>query len=242
MQSYQPRTRLYVDADSLRLGDILSLPPAQTHYLRSVLRAQPGQNVDVFNGRDGAFEAEITALTKASAHLMLKQRSAPQEVLPKIALAFALLKKERTQMVVEKATELGAARLIPMVTERTQGPAVKQWKPDKAKAHAIEACEQCGRTALPDIAPPTPFKQLLGAGGILLYADEMRAGAPTLKLPRAENAWQTLLIGPEGGWSAAEREALKACTHAAPISLGPRILRAETAAIAALTLLQLYSV
>lgn len=236
MQSYSSRTRLYLDVPVLKVGLDVALPASAVHYLRSVLRTTIDDHVHVFNGRDGAFEAQITALGKSAGAAHVGAQVAPQDVLPKLALAFCIIKKERVQMVVEKAAELGAARIVPVISARVQGQAVKQVKPDKLEAYAIEACEQCGRTALPTILPIATIDELLNQDGQLLYADEMQAGSAA-RWP-APNGWTTLLIGPEGGWSPEERAALAAAPSAHPVTLGPRILRAETASIAALTLWQ----
>lgn len=235
-ESYQPRTRLYVDAPSLTSGQEIAITGPQAHYLRGVLRASVGEAIEVFNGRDGAFAAQITALTKTTAQLTIKGQSAEQEVLPKLALAFAIVKKERVQMIVEKATELGAARILPIITARTQGQAVKQLKMEKLRSYIIEAAEQCGRTALAAIEEPQPLASFLPsitAPDHLLYADEMRAGQQA-PWPQP-TAWTTILVGPEGGFTSDERATLGGHSAAHPITLGPRILRAETAALAALT-------
>ncbi|MEO0410874.1 MAG: 16S rRNA (uracil(1498)-N(3))-methyltransferase [Pseudomonadota bacterium] len=236
MQSYHPRTRLFVDVPLLKVGEPVALPAGSAHYLRAVLRANAGDIVELFNGRSGAFAAEITALGKSGAQASIKAKTAEQETLPKLALAFAPLKKERTQFVTEKATELGAARIIPMLTARTQGQAAKQLKMEKLRAYAIEACEQCGRTGVPEICQPLRFVDVFKCEGVLVYADEIRAGE-ALSWPQPKG-WTTLLIGPEGGWSPEERAALQAHPNAYAVSLGPRILRAETAAMAMLTLWQ----
>lgn len=236
MQSYHPRTRLFVDIPLLKVGECVALPAGPAHYLRAVLRADVGDVIELFNGRSGAYAAHITALGKSAAQADIKAKTADLETLPKLALAFAPLKKERTQFVVEKAAELGAARIIPMITQRTQGQAAKHLKPEKLWAYAIEACEQCGRTAVPEISQTVRFADVLSSGGALAYADEVRAGE-AVAWPQPQG-WTTLLIGPEGGWSPQERARLQAQHSAFPITLGPRILRAETAAVAALTLWQ----
>jgi len=239
MQSYQARTRLFIPVDPLVAGAHLMLDGDQAHYLRSVLRAGPGDVIELFNNKDGAFNAEILTIDKARVALSVRDQSAVQEVLPKLALAFAIVKKERLQLVVEKATELGAAKICPIISARTQGQAVKQLKEDKLQRYIIEAAEQCGRTALASLAPPQSFDALLAqtaAPDRLLYADEMAAGQ-AIDWPQP-TGWTTLLTGPEGGFSPEERTALQAHEAAHAISLGPRILRAETAAIAALSLWQ----
>ncbi|MEM7570128.1 MAG: 16S rRNA (uracil(1498)-N(3))-methyltransferase [Pseudomonadota bacterium] len=236
MDSYRPRTRLYVPVAALEEGAAVSAGHAHAHHLRAVLRAQVGDAVEIFNGKDGAFGAEITALAKAAVQLRVLHKVAGQERLPPLTLAFAVLKKERTQMVVEKVTELGAAVIIPFTSARSQGQALKQLSAEKLQAYVIQACEQCGRTSLPSIAPAARFADILAHEGQLLYADEIQAGT-RLSWPQSDGP-VTLMIGPEGGWAPEERSALEAAPHAHPITLGPRILRAETAAIAALSLWQ----
>lgn len=240
MQSYQPRTRLYVEAPTLSEGNAITIGGAHAHYLRSVLRAHVGDVLEVFNGSDGAFAATITTLGKSASQLDIGAKVAPQETLPKLALAFSIVKKERVQMIAEKATELGAARIIPLISARTQGQAVKQLKMEKLQSYIIEAAQQCGRTALAaleDVQPLEPFLNGARAPDQILYADEMQAGE-ALDWPKPEG-WTTVLIGPEGGFTAQERSLLSNHPLCRPISLGPRILRAETAALAALTAWQI---
>lgn len=215
----------------------MPLGPAQAHYLGAVMRLGPGARIEVFNGRDGAWTAEIEAVGKRGGSLELVAQAAPQRDPPDVWLMFAPIKKARTDFIVEKATELGAARILPVQTDHTNAERIAR---DRLQAHAVEAAEQCGGTFVPEVAALAPLSGLLDRwdrGRRILWADEALAGpAATLAaLPRGPWA---ILIGPEGGWSAAERARLGALEGVTRVSLGPRILRADTAAVAALVLWQ----
>ncbi|SDW52182.1 16S rRNA (uracil1498-N3)-methyltransferase [Paracoccus sanguinis] len=215
----------------------MPLGPAQAHYLGAVMRLGPGARIEVFNGRDGAWTAEIEAVGKRGGSLALVAQAAPQRDPPDVWLMFAPIKKARTDFIVEKATELGAARILPVQTDHTNAERIAR---DRLQAHAVEAAEQCGGTFVPEVAALAPLSGLLDrwdTGRRILWADEALAGpAATLAtLPRGPWA---ILIGPEGGWSAAERARLGALEGVTRVSLGPRILRADTAAVAALALWQ----
>lgn len=215
----------------------MPLGPAQAHYLGAVMRLGPGARIEVFNGRDGAWTAEIEAVGKRGGSLALVAQAAPQRDPPDVWLMFAPIKKARTDFIVEKATELGAARILPVQTDHTNAERIAR---DRLQAHAVEAAEQCGGTFVPEVAALAPLSGLLDRwdrGRRILWADEALAGpAATLAaLPRGPWA---ILIGPEGGWSAAERARLGALEGVTRVSLGPRILRADTAAVAALALWQ----
>lgn len=215
----------------------MPLGPAQAHYLGAVMRLGPGARIEVFNGRDGAWTAEIEAVGKRGGSLELVAQAAPQRDPPDVWLMFAPIKKARTDFIVEKATELGAARILPVQTDHTNAERIAR---DRLQAHAVEAAEQCGGTFVPEVAALAPLSGLLDRwdrGRRILWADEALAGpAATLAaLPRGPWA---ILIGPEGGWSAAERARLGVLEGVTRVSLGPRILRADTAAVAALALWQ----
>ena len=215
----------------------MPLGPAQAHYLGAVMRLGPGARIEVFNGRDGAWTAEIEAVGKRGGSLALVAQAAPQRDPPDVWLMFAPIKKARTDFIVEKATELGAARILPVQTDHTNAERIAR---DRLQAHAVEAAEQCGGTFVPEVAALAPLSGLLDRwdrGRRILWADEALAGpAATLAaLPRGPWA---ILIGPEGGWSAAERARLGVLEGVTRVSLGPRILRADTAAVAALALWQ----
>ena len=222
--------RLFVKA-ALGEGARVELDSAQANYLGNVLRLKEGAELLAFDGRSGEWLARIADAGKKRMTLVVARRTRDAETVPDVWLAFAPVKRAQTDWLVEKATELGVARLIPVMTQRTVAERVRL---ERLEAIAIEAAEQCGRTVLPEIAEPVPLGGLLGerdAKRTLYFADE-GGGKP------AANAFKTgpalILTGPEGGFTDEERTAVRASPNAVPISLGPRILRAETAALAAL--------
>lgn len=230
------KIRLFID-HSLAQGQGVALTPDQAHYLGSVMRQGPGDALLVFNGRDGEWLARIERLAKRGGDLVALRQSAPQRNPPDLWLLFAPIKKARTDFIVEKAAEMGAARIVPVQTDHTNSERIRQ---DRLQAHAVEAAEQCGGTFVPEVAELTPLGRLLDGwdpARRILWADEALAGpAATLAaLPRGPWA---ILIGPEGGWSESERARLGALAHVTRVSLGPRILRADTAAVASLALWQ----
>lgn len=240
----QARIRLCVDHP---LGDGQSVPltEAQAHYLFGVMRLGAGDAVLLFNGRDGEWLAGIEQAGKRGGALRCMSRTRPQGRLADLWLIFAPVKKARTDFIVEKAVELGVARLVPVQTDFTNAERLRQ---DKARAHVREAAEQCGTTVLPEVAPLTPLARLLAGwdpARRILWADESGArdgagdgagaGPGRLALPSGPVA---VLVGPEGGFSDEERARLRAQSFVTPVALGPRILRAETAALALLALWQ----
>jgi 16S rRNA (uracil1498-N3)-methyltransferase len=224
--------RLFVE-DALAAGEPAMGSEAQAHYLANVMRRSVGDTVLLFNGRDGEWQASITSFSrKRVAFEPLVQRRA-QAAEPDCWLVFALLKRTKTDLVVEKATELGVSRILPVVTARTQADHVNL---DRLRAIAIEAAEQCERLAVPEIMAPKTLADLLAgwpAGRKLFMADERR-DAPAARLAIGPAA---LLVGPEGGFTSGEVAAIGANQHVTRVSLGARILRAETAVIAGLALL-----
>ena len=230
------KIRLYIK-HPLAAGQAVPLDPAQAHYLSSVMRQGPGDEIAVFNGQDGEWAAQIVAAGKRGGELRAVAQTAPQRDPPDLWLIFAPIKKARTDFIVEKAAELGASRILPVQTDHTNSERIRQ---DRLQAHAVEAAEQCGGTFVPPVDDLQPLARLLDgwdSARRILWADEALAGpAATLSgLPRGPWA---VLIGPEGGWSASERQRLRAAPFVTPLSLGPRILRADTAAVAALSLWQ----
>ena len=224
--------RLYVE-DKLAEGAELMLDGAQANYLANVLRLGPGAQVKLFDNRTGEWLGEIAEAGRKRVTLRLVAHLRPREPVPDLWLLFAPIKRGRIDWLVEKATELGAARLVPVITRRT---IVDRVKDERLLAHAIEAAEQCDRTALPELAEPQKLETLLAAwpaDRALLFADEM-GGTPMVEV--AVPGAAAILIGPEGGFTDEERARIRAVPQAKPISLGPRILRADTAAIAALSL------
>lgn len=224
--------RLFVD---FLLGPDAALPidGSAAHYLLGVMRLKVGDPVLLFDNQSGEWFALITDATKRSLTLRIERQIREIERVPDLWLCFAPVKKARLDWIIEKATELGVARLQPVITERT---IVERVKSERLEAQIIEACEQCGRTALPTLAEPVKLPQLLKdwpADRTLLFADEA-GGAPLADI--AAPAPAAILTGPEGGFTIRERELLTAHTAVRRITLGPRILRAETAAIAAISL------
>lgn len=229
------KIRLYVD-HPLGAGQSVPLTREQAHYLFGVMRQQMGGAVALFNGRDGEWQAEITETGKRGGTLICHTHSRPLQMPPDLWLLFAPIKKARTDFIVEKAAEMGVARIVPVQTEFTNADRIRQ---DRLQAHAVEAAEQCGGTFVPEVAELTRLSRLLdGWDGArqLLFCDETRAGA-ALDLPRDPGPW-AILIGPEGGFSERERARLGGFEFTHVMSLGPRILRADTATVAALTLWQ----
>jgi 16S rRNA (uracil1498-N3)-methyltransferase len=201
------------------------------NYLGNVLRLKEGAELLLFDGRSGEWLARIAAAGKKAMTLAVERRTREAEAIPDVWLAFAPVKRSQTDWLVEKATELGAARLIPVTTHRT---VVERVKLERLRAIAIEAAEQCGRTRLPDIAEPLSLGQLLEQREprrTLYFADE--SGGKTVSTAFKPGP-AMLLTGPEGGFTSEERSAIRAAPESIAISLGPRILRAETAALAAL--------
>lgn len=211
----------------------VELPAPQAHYLAHVMRLAAGDDVRLFNGRDGEWRATVAALSRKAALLRPLERLRVQEAEPDCWLCFALLKRQKTDLAVEKATELGVSAIQPVITARTQADHVNL---ERLRAIGIEAAEQCERLEVPEIRPPLPLAALLAGwpdGRALYLADERRT-SPLIP-PAAGPA--ALLIGPEGGFAAAELDAAAAYPFVTRVSLGRRILRAETAVIAGLALL-----
>ncbi|MCW3796453.1 16S rRNA (uracil(1498)-N(3))-methyltransferase [Sphingomonas sp. BN140010] len=229
--AWPPRSlpRLFVRA-ALADDATVALDPAQANYLGNVLRLGAGGEVLLFDGASGEWLARITEAAKKRMTVTVQRRTRSPETLPELTLAFAPIKRAQTDWLVEKATELGVARLQPVMTGRTVAERVKL---ERLESIAIEAAEQCGRTLLPAVAEPKPLAAFLGQLDRPLYFADETGGAHASEALRPGPA--TILIGPEGGFTPDEREAVRAHRLATAISLGPRILRAETAALAAVT-------
>ncbi|MEL7301062.1 MAG: 16S rRNA (uracil(1498)-N(3))-methyltransferase [Pseudomonadota bacterium] len=223
--------RLYVD-QPLGAGQSVTLGRDHANRLFNVMRMGPGDELRLFNGVAGEWRARVREAGKRGGVLEVREEAAPQRMPPDLWLLFAPIKKERTDFIVEKATELGAARILPVQTDFTNAERLRQ---DRLAAHAVAAAEQCGGTYVPEVAPLQKLSSLLDAwpaGRQLMFCDE---AAPQGALPTEAGPW-AIIVGPEGGFSDAERGRLAALGHT--VSLGPRILRADTAAVAALTLWQ----
>ncbi len=228
--------RLFVEAD-LGEGASLALSGDQANYLRNVLRLDAGDPVLVFNGRDGEWRAELAKSGKREAKLTVVSQTRPQEAGPDIAYLFAPLKRARLDYMVQKATEMGVARLCPVLTRRTVAERVNV---ERMRANAIEAAEQCGILRVPAVDEPAKLERVVAgwdAARPLIFCDEGSEQAdPLAVLGRLRPGPLALLVGPEGGFDEAERELLSTQPFVTRISLGPRILRADTAAVAALAL------
>jgi 16S rRNA (uracil1498-N3)-methyltransferase len=231
------QTRLFID-HPLEAGQTVPLSREQAHYLGTVMRLRPGDAVAVFNGRDGEWQATLDGPARGpKAMLRVATQTAPQRNPPDLWLLFAPIKKARTDFIVEKAAELGAARIMPILTERSQTRRIAR---DRLQAHAIEAAEQCGGTFVPPVGDLRPLDEVLRdwpADRQLMFCDEEEAGAGCDLSGAMRGPW-AILIGPEGGFSAAERDRLRDLPFSWVVSLGPRVLRADTATVAALTLWQ----
>ena len=222
--------RLFV-REPLGAGSTVELDAGQANYLGNVLRLGAGAELLLFDGLSGEWLGRIAEAGKKRMRLSIERRTREAETIPDVWLAFAPVKRAQTDWLVEKATELGVARLIPVMTQRTVAERVRV---DRLETIAIEAAEQCGRTRVPEITDPLPLKRFveeLDAGRHFYFADE-RGGEPVGSAFREGPA--AILVGPEGGFTDDERTFVRG-TCASAISLGPRILRAETAALAALT-------
>ncbi len=231
--AWPPRSlpRLYI-APPLGEGVRVTLDAAQANYLGNVLRLKIGGAVLLFDGIDGEWLATVVEADKKHMVLGAGRQTRPQESVPDLTLAFAPVKRGRVDWLVEKAVELGVARLQPVITQRT---IVDKLNLERMRAHIVEAAEQCGRTALATIAEPVKLERFLKVSDptqLLYFADE--TGGESTATAFAPGP-ATILIGPEGGFTTDERTAIRAHPTARAISLGPRILRAETAALAAVT-------
>jgi 16S rRNA (uracil1498-N3)-methyltransferase len=233
-------TRLHVEAD-LRADARLSAEDGQANLLLNVLRLKAGDGLLVFNGRDGEWRAEIFEAKKRAAVLRVVERTRAQEGGPDIDYCFAPLKHARLDYVVQKAVEMGAARLRPVITRRTQ---VSRLNLDRMRANAIEAAEQCGILRVPDVEPETSLERMIAgwpADRLLVFCDEGAEIADPVAALREASAGVSkaaLLIGPEGGFDEKERALALSAPRIVRLSLGPRILRADTAAVAGMTLIQ----
>ncbi|MFZ1348159.1 MAG: 16S rRNA (uracil(1498)-N(3))-methyltransferase [Tabrizicola sp.] len=229
------KIRLYVD-QPLAPGQAVRLSPDQAHYLTGVMRLAAGAPILLFNGRDGEWRATLAEASKRGAIATPDTQTKPLHLPPDLWLLFAPIKKARTDFIVEKAVELGAARILPVQTRHTNSDRIRQ---DRLQAHAVEAAEQCGATFVPEVTDLHHLDKLLAQWPTdrrLYWCDETALGQPaTLALAQGPAA---ILIGPEGGFSADEAAKLRGRPNVTPLSLGPRILRADTAAVAALTLWQ----
>ena len=224
--------RLFV-TEPLAAGTLVRIEGNPAHYLTRVMRVATGDAVILCDDVSGEWAARVSDAGKRDVVLEVIERLRPREAVPDIWLCPALLKKDRFDLILEKATELGAARIQPLITRRCVADKLNL---DRARTITTEAAEQCARTALPELAEPVKLDALLASWPerrALFFADE-NGGAPAAEAFKAHTGAAAILTGPEGGFDEAERAAIRAHPAARPITLGPRILRGETAAIAAL--------
>ncbi len=217
---------------------MLGLPVSQAHYLHHVMRLKAGDELALFNGRDGEWRGRVAGFGKGGCSIAVSAQLRAQETEPDLWLVFAPLKRARIDYLAQKATELGVTALRPVITRLT---AVSRVNIDRLRANAVEAAEQCGRLAVPEVFAPVSLSALLAdwsADRRLLFCDE-RGGTPVAyALQGAPSGPWAVLAGPEGGFTAAERRQLRDLPFVTAVGLGPRMLRAETAALAALSLWQ----
>jgi 16S rRNA (uracil1498-N3)-methyltransferase len=242
MARYDFRSPRLLVAAALAPGAMLTLDRPQTHYLRNVLRLKPGDQVLVFNGQDGEWSAMLSDAGRRDTALAVQERARAQTAPYDLHYLFAPLKHERLDYMVQKAIELGVSRLVPVITRHVQ---VTRVNLDRMRANTIEAAEQCGILNLAEISDPLTFDQMIAsreAERLLVFCDEdaeIKDPVAALAAQRANGARPlSVLIGPEGGFSDEERTALTRLPNVVRLSLGPRILRADTAAVAALALVQ----
>jgi 16S rRNA (uracil1498-N3)-methyltransferase len=232
------KLRLYVDA---ALADGLRVVPAgpQAHYLIHVMRAKKGDRICLFNGRDGEWSAQISEISKRNCVLICERKIAEQANVPDVWLCFAPIKKTPADYVAQKATELGVRVLQPVLTRRT---IVTRVNLERLRANAIEGAEQSGRLGVPEAREPLSLERLLSSWPKerrLIFCDEGGVAVPIATALSLESRGPAaILTGPEGGFDPSERESLRRSSFVVPVSLGPRILRADTAALAALSIWQ----
>lgn len=228
--------RLFVDA-ALAPGIRFAATPEQVNYLRNVLRLDAGAALLVFNGRDGEWKAHLADVGKRSVMIEIDEQTRAQSGGPDLVYLFAPLKRSRLDYMVQKATEMGVARLSPVLTQHTIAERVNT---ERMRANVIEASEQCGVLRVPVVDEPKKLTAVLegwDADRTLIFCDEDADLAdPVAALKQVSRGPLAVLIGPEGGFSEAERALISSKTYTKPISLGPRIMRADTAAVAALAL------
>jgi 16S rRNA (uracil1498-N3)-methyltransferase len=232
------KIRLFVTA-GLGPDAAVRLDAAQAHYLFTVMRLGAGARVLLFNGRDGEWSAEVVEVGRRGGALVARDPGQPQRRPPDLWLLFAPIRKARTDFIVEKATELGVARIRPVFTRFTNA---ERLRPERLRAHAVEAAEQCGETFVPALDDGVRLGALLdgwNAGRRLMFCDEDRSAPPAAQaLAAADPGPWAVLTGPEGGFAPEETQRLRALPFVTRVTLGPRVLRADTAAVAALTLWQ----
>jgi 16S rRNA (uracil1498-N3)-methyltransferase len=231
-------TRLYVEVP-LSAGVTVSLGEGQSHFLAHVLRAKAGDRVRLFNGRDGEWSATVSDVAKRTVSLTLEGQTRTQDGVPDLWLLLAPIKKTPLDYIVQKATELGVARIAPVITRRT---IVDRVNLERMRANAVEAAEQSGRLTVPEIVEPRDLTKLFAnwkPERRLMFCDEARDAPPaSVALAKQSRGPWAIITGPEGGFDPSEREMLRGLSFVVTVSLGPRIMRADTAALAAIAVWQ----
>ena len=236
------KCRLFI-SDQLDENATLSLGRDQSHYIANVMRIRVGEKISLFNGRDGEWSAAVTALAKRQVTLSVLEKTKAQSAEPDLWLVFAPIKKARLDFIAQKATELGVSHLVPVMTRRT---IVDRVKTERMAANAIEAAEQCERMNVPTVDEAIKLEKLIAewpSERKIMFCDEDLSGTPAHTALAAcgnksnSGPW-AILIGPEGGFDEKERDLIRKHPNCVTVSLGPRILRADTAAIAAISLWQ----
>jgi len=235
--------RLFIE-QPLAVGATIAADERVLHYLRNVMRRSPGDAVVLFNGRDGEFEAEIAALDKRKGEIKVTRLRRAQDSVPDLVLCFAPLKKDAIDFLVEKATELGVGAFQPVITRRT---AASRLNLERLRANAVEAAEQCERLTVPEVRAPLTFEALVSSWEPSRHIILCAEAGPAQPLAHAfktltagvshPNAW-AIFCGPEGGFHVSELDRLRTLPFVTPVGLGPRILRADTAALTALSVFQ----
>lgn len=238
MEAIRPKIRLFVEA-RLEAGAVVPLSRDQSHYVQNVMRTKEGEPILLFNGADGQWQAQLQPVSKKQAEAVVKSLHKPQTDVPDVWFGFAPIKHGRIDFIAQKATELGAVALHPVMTARTVASRVNT---GRLQANAVEAAEQCERMDVPVVREPVRFSDFvhnLPEDRLLLYGDESGHGLPPRALFGAlpEAGKWAVLVGPEGGFAPEEFEHLRAMEQAHAISLGPRVMRADTAGLALMTCL-----
>lgn len=227
--------RVYLEEKITDIGQEISLSEKQCNYLYNVLRLKPGDNFNVFDNQNGEFLAKIAQLSHKKGNIIIKQKLYEQEYSPDIWLLFSPLKKDKTDIVIQKATELGVRKIIPTITDYTNSEKIRT---DRFISQSIEASEQSRRTDIPEITQPQKLKNVIQnwkQDRILFFLDETGKGENIFDILSKNKGKAAIIVGPEGGFSPQEQQLLSAPSFVKKISLGKRILRAETAVISALS-------
>lgn len=232
--------RLFIE-DNIALNNTLTIEEKQAHYLINVMKQRVGNVIQLFNNKDGEFDAEIINVSKKNVEVLITKKTKDYSVSPDIWLLFAPLKKDQTDFVIQKATELGVRKIIPTITSRTNSEKVRI---ERFISQSIEAAEQCRRVDLPEISPAISLEKILQSWDkerTLYFMDETGKGINIIKAFSTKSPKSAILVGPEGGFDKKELEILEKLDYTQGVTMGNRILRAETAVVAAISCWQAIS-